>query len=312
MLLVFGLPWLEEQGRKPETRGDLRQRYAKETVTVNGTAYRQRQNLTTILLLGIDEPAQSADDTGDYRSGGNADFLRLIVIDSAEKTISQIQIDRDTIVPVTVLNLIGERMDPRPMQIALSHSYGDGKELSCALTAEAVSRLLLGTPVPCYAAVSLDGIAALNDFVGSVTVPIDDDFSGIDPSMIRGTSLRLTGQQAEHFVRSRADLPVATNEARMARQQVYFSRLTDIIREQLKDGPAYLDALLDVMSPYLVTNMARSKLADTAWRARDYERLPLIPLPGSHEVGSTGYMEFQPDGDALARIVLDTFYRPMD
>ena len=130
MLLFFGLDWLEKQNRKPETRGDLRARYENETVTINGAVYRRRKNLTTILLLGIDQPAGNANEPDDFHSGGNADFLRLVVIDSAEKTVSQIQIDRDTIVPVSVLNLIGERTGTRLLQIALSHSYGDGKEQS--------------------------------------------------------------------------------------------------------------------------------------------------------------------------------------
>ena len=225
-LLFFGLDWLEKQSLKPEARGDLSARYADETVTINGKSYRKRPNLTTILLLGIDRPARNSDEPDDYHSGGNADFLRLIVIDSAEKTISQIQIDRDTIAPVTVLNLIGEQTDTRPLQIALAHSYGDGKKQSCELTAEAVSRLLLDTPIPYYAALNLDGIAALNDFVGGVTVPIDDDFSRVDPQMIQGTTLRLTGRQAEYFVRSRTDMPIGTNEARMARQQQYLSSVT--------------------------------------------------------------------------------------
>ena len=311
-LLFFGLDWLEKQGRRPEPRGDLNARYADETIEINGSSYRKRKNLTTILLLGIDQPARNSDEIDDFHSGGNADFLRLIVIDNAEKTISQIQIDRDTVAPVTVLNLIGERTGTRQMQIALSHSYGDGKEQSCALTAEAVSRLLLDLPIQYYLALNLDGIAVLNDFVGGVTVPIEDDFSGIDPTITQGTEMRLTGKQAEYFVRSRTGMPDSTNEARMARQQVYLSQLINVIREKLKDEPKYLDALFDTLSPYLVANIARAKLTDTAYRARDYERLPLIHLSGRHEIGASGYMAFYPDREALRRMITDTFYRPTE
>lgn len=308
-LLFFGLDWLEKQGRKPESRGDLNARYTDETVMINGQSYHKRPNLTTILLLGIDQPARNADEPDDFHSGGNADFLRLIVIDNAEKTISQIQIDRDTIVPVTVLNLIGEKTGTRPLQIALSHSYGDGKEMSCGLTAEAVCRLFLDTPIPYYAALNLDGIAVLNDFVGGVAVPIDDDFSSVDPAMIQGTEMRLTGKQAEYYVRSRTALPDGTNEARMARQQVYLSRLLGIIRERLENDPHFLNALLDALRPYLVANMTESRLADIIARAKNYEHLPLIPIPGSHRIGDTGYMEFHPDKEALSGIAAELFFR---
>lgn len=308
-LLFFGLKWLENRGRKPETRGDLSARYEDQTVTLNGKTYRRRQNLTTVLLLGIDQPVRDSDEIDDFHSGGNADFLRLIVIDPAEKSISQIQIDRDTVAPVTALDLIGRRTETRPMQIALAHSYGDGKKQSCELTVEAVSRLLLDTPIAYYAAMNLDGIAALNDFVGGVAVPIEDDFSGVDPAMIQGTTVRLTGQQAESFLRSRADLPVSTNAARMARQQVYLERLADIIRGKLEDDSDYIGALLDAVSPYLVSGMSRSQMVSIAYRAKDYLRLPLIQLPGAHEIGTAGYMEFHPDEQELSRIVAETFYR---
>ncbi len=195
------------------------------------------------------------------------------------------------------------------MQIALSHSYGDGKKQSCELTVEAVSRLLLDTPIAYYAALNLDGIAALNDFVGGVAVPIQDDFSGVDPAMIQGTTVRLTGQQAETFLRSRADLPVNTNAARMARQQVYLEGLADIVRGKLEGDSEYIGGLLDALSPYLVSGMSRSQMVSIAYRAKDYLRLPLIQLPGAHEIGAAGYMEFHPDEQELSRIVAETFYR---
>ena len=55
------------------------------------------------------------------------------------------------------------------MQIWCNLSYGDGKELSCELTVDAVSRLLLDTPIPYYAALNLDGIAALTVRLYGVT-----------------------------------------------------------------------------------------------------------------------------------------------
>ena len=306
--LFAGLAWLENAARKPETRGDLNARYEDTQIVRDGVYYRQKQDLTALLILGIDREAQDAD-SADFRSGGNADFLRLVVIDPAEKRIDQIQIDRDTVVPVTALDLIGQRTEERPMQIALSHSYGDGKEMSCGLTAEAVSRLLLDTPVPYYAALNLDGIAVLNDFVGGVSVPIDDDFSRVDAAMRQGTTALLTGKQAEYFVRVRRDLPNDTNEARMARQQVYLTRWLDAVREKQEADADFIGRLLDALAPYLVTNLSRSRMVSLALRAWDYAREPLIEIPGSRESGETGYVEFYPDEQTLERIVLDVFYR---
>ena len=63
------------------------------------------------------------------------------------------------------------------------------------------------------------------------------------------------------------------------------------------------------MSPYLVSGMSRSQMVSIAYRAKDYLRLPLIQLPGAHEIGAAGYMEFHPDEQELSRIVAETFYR---
>ena len=308
VLLFAGLYWVDKTEEKPETRGDLQARYTDELISLYGQTYRLKPNLTSILLLGIDRAAPEEED-GDFHSGGNADFLRLLVIDPGDKTVAQLQIDRDTIAEVATLNLIGQRTDTRPIQIALSHSYGDGRKMSCQLTVEAVSRLLLNAPIQHYAALNLDGIAALNDFVGGVTVLVTDDFSGVDPALQPGAAVRLTGKQAETFLRSRTQLPISTNEARMARQQTYLAALTEIIGEQLKNDPEYIGKLFDAVLPYLTSSMTRTQMVNTAYRARDYQRTPLIEIPGSRGVSASGYMEFFADEAALEQIVLHLFYQ---
>ena len=159
LIAVVGLyragRWLEQHDAKPEPRGDYQERKANEpVVTYNDTQYRQKKNITSILLMGIDHESGS--------SGGQADFLQLLVIDDASKNVKRLVIDRDTMTPITVLGVLGNRSGIRTAQISLSHGFGDGKEQSCGLTAEAVSNLLLGAPVNYYLAMNLDGIATLN------------------------------------------------------------------------------------------------------------------------------------------------------
>ena len=57
--LYLGAQWLENQNANPEPRGDYRLRYKDEQRTVNGQTYRLRKNLTTILLIGVDQDADS-------------------------------------------------------------------------------------------------------------------------------------------------------------------------------------------------------------------------------------------------------------
>ena len=304
----FGAEYIENRGKKPEPRGDYNLRHAYDVTIQRGdVTYRQKRNLTTILIMGIDRDSDAEEPFG-FRNGGRADFLRLVVIDGAAQTVSQLAIDRDTMTPITVLGVLGNRSGTRTQQISLAHNFGDGKEQSCELTVEAVSNLLFGTPIDFYIAVSMDGIAALNDAVGGVTVTLEDDFSHLDPAMTKGTTLTLNGTQAEYFVRGRMSMSVGTNEARMARQQQYLSQvMTALARGQEKDEN-FAGTLFDALSPYLVTNLSRGRLINEAYAARNYEHPALYEIEGTHSIGWAGDMEFRADEESLEEVTLSLFY----
>ncbi len=311
--LYFGAQWLENESANPEPRGDYKLRYEDEQLTINGHTYRQRNNLTTILFMGIDQDENSEEVPAylKYLSGGQADFLRLMVIDPADKTITQIEIDRDTMTPITVLGTLGGKVGYRTAQICLSHSFGDGREQSCGFTVEAVSNLLYNVPIKYYAAMNLDGISALNDMLGGVTVTLEDDFSHIDPAMTKGTTLTLVGDQAETFVRSRMSVGVGTNEARMTRQQQYVNQMMELLNVKIHESSDFIGALFDDLSPYLCTNMSRAQMVNEAWIAKDYTRHPLVSIGGTHVEGSDGYMQFLTDEESLEQVILDVFYQKL-
>ena len=299
--LYRGGRWLETRRNNPEPRGNYQERKANEaTVTYDGTVYRQRKNLTSILLMGIDH------DSGE--TGGQADFLQLIVIDDTSRTLKRLSIDRDTMTPITVLGVLGNRSGVRTAQVSLSHGFGDGKEQSCELTAEAVSNLLLGMPVDFYLAMNLDGIAALNDMAGGVTVTLADDFSTQDPAMAQGSTLTLHGDQAEIYVRSRRDVGTGTNEARMVRQEQYVTKLFTQLDTQMRSDQSFSGTMFDTLSPYLTTSIGRGRLINVVWLAKNYARQEPLSISGEHRVGSDGFMQFYADEASLYETVLDLFY----
>lgn len=307
VLAYQGGRWLETRNTKPEARGDHLQRYDYEdTIAMDGVSYRRKKNITSILLMGIDRDSDAVV-TG-YRNGGQADFLQLLVIDSAEKTITRIQIDRDTMTPITILGVLGNQSGVRTAQICLSHGFGDGEKQSCELTASAVSNLLLGAPVDDYVAMNLDGISVLNDWAGGVTVTLEDDFSALDASMTPGTTLTLMGDQAEIFVRSRMNIGVGTNEARMKRQQTYLAQLTAQLDGRLRERQSAIGDLYDVMEPYIMTDMSRGRLINEVWAGRDYERMATLEIEGVHQVGADGFMQMIPDEASIQDMTLRLFY----
>ena len=78
---------------------------------------------------------------------------------------------------IPILGALGNETGTRVTQICLSHGIGDGKEQSCLLTQKAVSWLMLGINIDFYISMEMDGISALNDALGGVTVTLTDDFS---------------------------------------------------------------------------------------------------------------------------------------
>lgn len=304
ILFYFGGSWLEKRSQKPESRTELPQA-DQETVEVNGVTYRKKEQLTVILAMGVDHETQ---ESYAYREAGQADFLRLIVLDEENKTVQQLQIDRDTMTPVTMLGLMGDRYEPVTEQICLGYAFGDGRETSCDVTVEAVENLLGGQNIDQYLAMGLDGISTLNDLVGGVTVTLEDDFSAIDPTMTKGTTLTLHGDQAEIFVRTRRSIGVGTNEARMARQEQYIQQLSTLLDEKAHSSQDFVLDAYDALQPYLTTNIARGQMANEAWAAKDYERLPTIKPEGTYQIGEDGFMEFHVDETSLQDAVLELFY----
>ncbi len=308
MVLVYlGVSWLEAQEKKPEPRSDHTLRYSYEpTLEVNGKRYRSRDQLTTILLMGIDRAGDAV--SFGYRNGGQADFLRLMVIDGRNKTVAQLQIDRDTITPITVLSVMGTVSGKREAQIGLSHGFGDGGALSCRLTVNAVSEFLKNADIDYYMALDMDGISVLNDWVGGVPIMLTEDMTAIDPAMVQGATVTLMGGQAERFVRSRLNVGDGTNAMRMQRQQAYVAAFVQQLEKAVANDQTRVHALLEAVEDELVTNMPKGRMINEFWAARQYEQLPVMTIAGSHSIGKDGFVEFHADREALDQMVMALFY----
>lgn len=310
VVLYQGGRYLEQGIQKPEIRGDHTQRYAyDQLIEADGATYRPRKDITTILLMGIDAPG-NPEAAKNYRNGGQADFLRLIALDHTEKRVSEIQIDRDTMTPITVLGVLGNKSGVRTSQISLSHGFGDGREQSCELTKEAVSNLLFGVGIDFYAAVSMDAIPMINDLLGGITVTIQEDFSALDAEMTPGKTMTLTGTQAELFVRGRKGMTVGTNEARMARQEMYLSAASEQLRSRIRQDEDFVGHLYDALADHLITDMPRGRMINEVWNSQDYPTAVIKPA-GVHQLGADGYMQFYPDLEQLQSVILDLFYVKM-
>lgn len=311
LAVIFVGRALEQGQTKEQPRADASWRNTLQpSMVFDDEKNKGNGQLTSILLIGTDRATDETASPSRYRNGGQADFLMLIVIDDQAKTIQTIPIDRDTISEITILGVLGDNMGVRDTQICLAYGFGDGDERSCQLQTKAVSTLFGGIPIQYYFAMRLDGIPALNDAAGGVTVTLQDDFSAMDAQMVRGQTLTLNGEQAAYYVRKRLNIGEETNESRMARQEEYLQNFYQALKQKMaEDGSEQvLQTLLEEIDPYVSTNMARGRIMNTIWNARDYALLNTTQIEGTHSTGADGFVEFHADQAMLAELINKIFY----
>ncbi|MBR3504888.1 MAG: LCP family protein [Clostridia bacterium] len=304
---AFGVAQSIQERNQVQQRGVAHEAIGqRKRVEYQGKTYAERTNLTTILLMGIDKDEDSAAYGG--RSGGQSDFLLLIVIDHANKRVSQLQIDRDTMTPVRVYGVLGNPVGTQMMQISLSHGYGRTPEENCKNAVLATENLLEGIRIDYYMAVNMPAMSALNHALGGVTVTLEDDLSHLDPAMTKGATLTLTDEQAALLLRSRLNVGEGTNTERMARQRVYMEAAIAKLQEELKKSSNVAGKIFDALESNMTANITRGKLINEANVSYNYEVLPVATLAGEHEVGEDGFMEFHVAEGAAADWVMQVFY----
>ena len=95
----------------------------------NGTEYELKENIRTLLVLGLDK-FDDVEAVEGYTNDKQADFVMLLVIDDSEKTVTALHINRDTMSDVPILGIAGEKIGMVNQQLALAHTYGNGREVS--------------------------------------------------------------------------------------------------------------------------------------------------------------------------------------
>ena len=304
ILILPGLLEKEEEIVHQQASTDFGSLVKKE---YNGKTYVARTGLTPILLIGVDRGENAVEQWG-YQQGGQADFLLLIVIDSSEKKVRMLQIDRDTITDVETLGVLGNVIGTRKLQIALSHSYGKTPQDNCNYTIQTVSNLLQGEPLDLYFSLNMASVAKFNDLLGGVTVTMQEDHTLINPAFTKGATLHLMGQDAYDYVHSRQYVDDGTNVSRMARQRNYMLAAKDTLLSRLKES-GFVDTLFDTLGSDLVTNVSRGRLINEAAKASQYEVEEITQMIGERRIGVDGYMEFYADEQFLIDWVLSVFYR---
>jgi len=277
----------------------------EDSIYFDGKKYTLKENLDTFLVLGLDKFDEEKLES--YNNDKQADFLMLLVIDNDNKSFQALHINRDTIVEMDVLGVAGDKIDTAKKQIALAHTYGSGKEVSCRNVAKSVSRLLKNANIEHYASVTMDAVPIFNDLVGGVEVTVLDDFSGIDDTLIKGENTVLMGEQALSYVRTRYGLDDSTNNSRMKRQQQYLDALYNKTIQQIEADSGFIENTFLKLNPYIVSDCSANRLETLMKKLSDYEFVDMYDFDGETKKGKK-FMEFYPNENSVEEITVKLFY----
>lgn len=279
---------------------------SSKTITREGVDYFPRQDMTVVMVLGIDQfgPVQ---DSGSYQNPGASDMDILLVFDETNEVCHVLHLNRDTMMDIPRLGLGGKQAGTWYGQLAMAHTYGSGLEDSCENVKKAISDFLYGLHIDYYIAMNMDAISILNDAVGGVRVNVTDDFSAVDPTIKKGT-MTLMGDQAVNFVRTRKNVGDQLNISRIQRHKAYLDGFVEAFREKQEDEEFILSTYEEV-SPYIVTDCSVNAINGMVSRYGHYAIGEVISPQGRNVLGEE-YYEFYADEDALDELILRLFYAP--
>ena len=286
---------------------------AENVIEYGGKKYPRNSYVKAILCIGGDRSGLGEKTTTGF--GGQSDGLFLLAQDTARNTVKILMIPRDTMTRITLTDLSGNVLGKDVQHLTLAYAYGDGRELSCEYTVEAVSELLGGLTIDHYMAVDTDSISVLNDGVGGVTVTIEEPgLATRDPELKLGETVTLKGKQAETFVRYRDIHQDNTALFRMDRHQQYMEGFFAALKTKAAEDDSILIRLLDSIQDHMVTDMQKDQYLKAALDVLNTQQLgsgDFYTLPGSG-VTTARYDEFYVDQEAMIPVILDLFYREIE
>ena len=287
--------------------GTEEQGFKSKTITRDGVDYYPRQDITVVMVLGIDQYGP-VEESVSYINKGSADMVQLLVFDETDQVCSVLYLNRDTMLEMPALGIGGKQAGTTYGQLALAHTYGSGLEDSCENVRQTVSDFLYGLRIDYYVSMNMDAISILNDAVGGVTVNVVHDFSQVDPTIGMG-EVTLTGEQAINFVRTRKDVGDQLNLTRIERQKAYIDGFVTAFRAKYEQDGKFFLSVYEEVSPYLVSDCSAKTIGSLVDRYGGYEISEVVSPEGKNVMGEE-YFEFYADEDALDELILRLFYAP--
>ena len=282
--LLYTVIWAVDQNLGVFSWDDDYEEEEEEYISLNGQDYVLGHKVKAYLVLGTDGSGNE-DAAGEEYQGSMADFLLLAVVDDENKTYGFLQLNRDTMTKITLLQKDGTGYASAEMQLCTAHWYGKNKKASCKNTVEAVSGLLGGIPIDGYYALPMEQIPALNHAVGGVTVTLQDDFTSVDPTMEKGATLTLNDEQAYAYVRGRMGIGDGENTSRMARQKEYMKAFFAKVMEQNVKDKEFVIKLYEQLQNVSTSDVNMKYISKLTENIGTYKNVGLLVPEGEVKLG---------------------------
>lgn len=324
------------------------QQPSQHVITYDGKNYVYREDMITILCMGIDIrqinldewsaedermaeyqaqqdilaeggmiPEEELIDFKDLeytkRRTGQADAIFLLAVDTKADTLDIIAIPRDIMAPVKQYSLEGEYTGTKTMQITLQHAYGKDARMGGELMKEAVSELFYQLPIHGYCSINMLAVPIINDAVGGVTVTVEEDLTQLNPKFEEGAVLHLMGEDAMDFVGRRDITMPWSSLTRISRQRQYVTAFFPAAKEAVKKDPGLPLSLLGELSDYISTDISAEEIAYLAPEALEcgfsQENLHVVQVDAT--MGER-YEEYYVKEQELYELVLEVFYEEVE
>ncbi len=268
--------------------------------------YMYNEAIINILLIGIDTDEKGLTVRDGVNTGGQADTIIVLTINTKTNEFEIVRVPRDTIAEVVMLDSDYNYAATISAPICTAHSYGDGETLSNELMMQAVSRLLYDIPIHRYYSLNLEAIADIVDELGGITLEMLDDFTNISSGMEKGKIVTLNGSRAIRYVQYRGGDDYSS---RMPRQLQFMYELYRAIKGKTKDNFTFPLTLIEIVKENTIHNLSISEITylTNLMLDHDLNANQIITLPG--EMVENFYLT---DDEELHKKIVEIFYISKD
>lgn len=307
LIVVRGL-----QGRQVDTSASrVSNTGAYREITVDGKNYRYNNLIENVLYVGIDSEGPMETSQA-YGSAPRSDVVMLVVMDKYQKKLSILSFNRNTMLEIRQYDVSGNPLTSVEEQLAYAFAAGNGGTRSCEITADAISDLLGGIPVDRYVVMNRSSLPYINEMLGGVTVTLpDDSLAQQFPGLTAGSTVTLTDEQAEAFIRYRDTDQAFSNNDRMERQKVFVLGAIDKLEANvLRDPEATWEQMNDsALTDYVMTNITRGQYLTYVNILEELDlSQPNFYIPEGESDDSEELEKYYINENSLKQLILGVFY----